>query len=209
MGLDTDYGRLVVQSLRAGRPVSDRFFNGLLSADARRVASRHWTPVRFAVRAAMMLTCGKECQILDVGSGVGKFCMVGALTTPAQFVGVERRKWLVTESREIALKLEIDRTRFICGNFTEVDWSEFDGIYLYNPFQENIDEGCRIDATVLMNETRFSEFTEAVQSKLAALKKKTRVVTFHGFGAPMPAGFVCAAKEPWGDSFLELWIKQS
>ena len=41
----------------------------------------HWTPVHVARRAAQFLVTGPETRVLDVGSGPGKFCLVGALAT--------------------------------------------------------------------------------------------------------------------------------
>jgi hypothetical protein len=68
---------------------SDLAFDALYERRIRELSPQHWTPVRIARRAAELLTLSGAKRILDVGSGVGKFCIVGALTTEAQFVGIE------------------------------------------------------------------------------------------------------------------------
>ncbi|MBI3542695.1 MAG: hypothetical protein HY075_05405 [Deltaproteobacteria bacterium] len=58
-----------------------------------------------ARRAAELLTDGRAARVLDVGSGAGKFCLVGALSSKGRFVGIERQRRLVDLSRELAARL--------------------------------------------------------------------------------------------------------
>ena len=202
-------GKRIANSLRNGKLVSDITYGLILSSRGKRFSRRHWTPVGLAYRAAMLLTDHKACDILDVGSGLGKFCLIGALTTPGRFFGVERRKWLVAEARETALLLGIERVEFGHGDMADLDWSRFDGVYLYNPFCENILESIRIDLTVPLGKRQYDEFVSVVEKKLETLRIGARVVTLHGFGGRMPVAFTRTLCEPWGDGFLELWEKQS
>ena len=53
-------------------------------------------------------------KILDIGSGAGKFCLIGAIHTKGNFTGVEQRENLVAHSNKIASRYEIDNvTKFL------------------------------------------------------------------------------------------------
>jgi len=206
--LDEAYGRSLVEGIASGQKVSDGFYDGLLSPRARKLANRHWTPVEAAKRAAFLLTEGRDRRVLDVGSGAGKFCIVGALTTPGHFFGVEQRSWLVKESATICKILRIPRVRFHDAQMKELDWTQFDAFYLFNPFYENIDDTARVDEEVPVSEALFHEYTALVGEKLSQAKAGTRVVTYHGFGAALPAAYQLEVRESFGDDYLELFVKR-
>src|SRR5690606_16770782 len=112
--VNIELGRKVVQMVMDGDEVNDPLFAAMLTYKSRKVSRRHWTPVAVARRAAQLLTEGEPRRILDVGSGVGKFCIVGALTTRATFVGVERREKLVKEAKALVAALDVPRVSFLC-----------------------------------------------------------------------------------------------
>lgn len=205
---DESSGRTVKGDIASGQKVSDALYDGLLSPRARGLAGRHWTPIEAAKRAAFLLTQGKECRVLDVGSGAGKFCIVGALTTPAHFHGVEQRPWLVAESTALSRMLGIPRVTFQIAQMRDLDWGSFDAFYFFNPFYENIEETARIDAEVLVSETRFNEHIAVVLERLSQAKVGTRVVTYHGLGADLPASYKQVVREVSGSDYLELFVKR-
>jgi precorrin-6B methylase 2 len=45
-----------------------------------------------AVTAARFLAPTKKASIIDIGAGVGKFCVVGSIFTKGNFTGIEQRK---------------------------------------------------------------------------------------------------------------------
>ena len=54
---------------------------------------RHWTPLCVSRKAADFLAAESNVSILDIGSGVGKFCLGAAYYKPdAYYFGVEQRK---------------------------------------------------------------------------------------------------------------------
>ncbi len=205
---DLEAGLSVLQGIAGKENISDRLFGDLLTVKSRRAARQHWTPIAVAKRAAELLTNGESCNVLDVGSGVGKFCIVGALTSKGNFLGVERRVALVREARELSHAFGIPRVKFVCQEMGTLDWSGFDAIYLYNPFQENIDQTAQIDESFELTEEHYSDFVRTTQEKLAQTRLGTRVVTFHGFGGKFPAGYENTVREPWSGDFLELWVKR-
>ncbi len=202
------YGQKVISALQCGDRISDAFYNQILSPRTKKLADRHWTPVPIAIRAAQLLTEGRKTRVLDVGSGVGKFCFVGALTTPATFVGVEQSPWLVKEARTIARLLNIQRVRFVQDTFQQINWAEFDAFYFFNPFHENIDHTCTIDPNVRVGEDLFLEYTAQVLDKLRAAKVGTRVVTYHGLGVDLPSSYSLTTQEETGSDSLCLWVKK-
>ncbi|NVB82555.1 MAG: hypothetical protein HOV81_29515 [Kofleriaceae bacterium] len=157
-----------------------------------------------AVRAAGLVCATKHTRVLDVGSGIGKMCAIGALSAAGTWVGVEQHGSLVNTATELARLLGVaDRTHFLHADAFAVDWNEYDALYFYNPFE----------LTVFGEGSLPSQSIQAAhaQQRLAALPNCTRVVTFHGFGGVMPATFDLLYHErtaPLGLS-LALWIQRT
>ena len=97
---------------------------------ARRLSEIHWTPVRVARRAAELLVTSPDSHILDVGSGAGKFCIVGSLSTGARFTGVEQRIELADQSRAFLNRWDIPRVSIIGGDVEAAGtrWAKSGGI---------------------------------------------------------------------------------
>ncbi len=195
--------------LRAGEHVCDSEFDQIFAAATRSVSFRHWTPMSVATRAARLLTEAGAKEILDVGSGPGKVCIVGALTTAARFTGVEQRVRLVEEARAAAVALGADRARFVHGNFLELDCASFDGFYFYNPFQEHIDSDdiWPIDTALERSPVLHRTYVACVAAALIRAPVGTLVATFHGFGAPMPRHYRLLHTEDMCGGELTLWIR--
>jgi SAM-dependent methyltransferase len=199
----------IFRSLRSGAQPSDREFDVVFSEESRKLSSCHWTPVRVAVCAAEMLVTNPETKVLDVGCGSGKFCLIGAATQDANFAGVDQRHHLLLEGQDIAKSAGISNVEFIHGNMMDLDWSDYNAFYLYNPFLENICMPAIIDETVQLKPEYYYRYVEAVQQKLTALPLGTRVVTYHGFGGEMPCGYRMVANKIIGSDSLKCWIKES
>lgn len=198
----------VFRRLRAGQRVSDEKFDQIYPEPIHRLSDMHWTPVRVAKRAAELLVAKDGARILDVGSGAGKFCLVGALTTKGVFTGVEQRDQLVTMSRGIAERHGVQRVSFIHGNMMEVDWRDYDGFYLFNPFVENLyEERCKIDDAVSCTWYFYQKYIRFVQRMLFRALPGTRVATYHGFGGDMPPDYALALREPIASDEIRLWVK--
>ena len=201
--------RTNIEELRMKKPVSDARFDSIYPKLIQRLSSTHWTPVRVARRAAELLVRGEKTRILDVGSGAGKFCLVASLTTDAVVVGVEQRSYLVRLCQRLAKHYGIEQARFIQGNMMDMDWSSFDGFYLYNPFIENVyDAAIRIDNGLEQTRLLYERYVRIVQMNLHRARAGTRVVTYHGFGGQMPPGYVCKLREPMASDRLEFWEKE-
>ena len=185
--------------------VADRDFDQLIPKHLRHLSRVHWTPLEVAVRAATLLSPAPHMKILDVGSGIGKLCIVGALSSPGMWFGIEHVESLVVESRALAQRFGADEhTGFIHGDALSADWSQFDALYFYNPFELSIAAG---DPT--REELEFRVTLARVEERLATLAEGTRIVTLNGYGGAMPPTYRLAYHEPFASAGhdLSLWIQ--
>src|SRR3954469_15119917 len=83
--------KVLAEDLRGGRKVTDFRFDQVYSPHIRKLSETHWTSVEVAIRASELLVTSERTRVLDVGAGSGKFCIVGALSSRAQFTGIEHR----------------------------------------------------------------------------------------------------------------------
>lgn len=197
----------MVEDLRAGRQVTDFRFDQIFPPRIRELSPIHWTPVDVAARVAKLLVRSEKTRVLDVGSGCGKLCLVGAASTPGYFIGIEQRPHFVEVARDAAKELSLERATFIPGNMTDQDWGLFDAFYLFNPFYEHLVESIQMDDTISFAEQMHADYVETVRAKLQSLRPGARVATYHGFGGEIPMGFQLLRKEPAATGFIELWLK--
>lgn len=201
---------LVAAALRRRKTIDDRTFDRIYAYPWRRASGRFWTPVSVALEAAAWLTEAGARRILDVGSGVGKLCIVGALSTSASFTGIEHRPRLVQAARVAARRLGADGlVRFVEGELETVDLGAFDGLYLYNPFGENLsDPEDWLDGTVEIGADRFHRDALTIERALDAFPVGGRMVTFHGFGGAIPDSYDLERAEARAGGVLRLWVKR-
>lgn len=157
------------------------------------------------MRAVEMLAAKPASKVLDVGAGVGKLCLVGAAVTNSMWYGIERDAEMVRVANVAAVRMQVDqRTIFLHGDVTSLDWSMFDAFYLFNPFGELL-WGLE-DA--LARREQYVALVELVEDQLSRCAAGTRVVTYHGFGGDMPRGFDLVHREPAREDELCLWIRR-
>lgn len=202
----TDFAA-ATRALRRGEMVVDRVFDEVFPSSVRPVSSLHWTPVAVAMRVAMFLAARPTPTILDVGAGVGKFCLVAAATLPrAHVIGVEQRSHFVTIARDAASKMGVD-AEFTHGTIDDIDAASVDGIYLFNPFAENVARvEDHIDETVELSREKFLRDLESTERFLHRARVGTRVVTYWGWGGDMPPEYRLTRRETRAGA-LELWVK--
>ena len=148
-------------------------------------------------------------SVLDVGAGAGKFCLAAALAMPSvQFVGAEWRPHLVRFATRIAHESGQANARFVAVDALALDWSRYDAFYFYNPFAEQLfDPKVALDRTIDLEAANFVRYVTAVRQRLACARLGTRVVTYHGLGAPLPPGYERTRADAIGTDRVELWIK--
>ena len=189
--------------------MSDSQFDELYPAPVGAISATHWTPVRVAFRAARLLVKEPGCRVLDVGSGAGKFCLVGALATEGCFFGIEKRESLVKCARDVATLLGSPNVTFAHGLFDAASPEDYDAIYFYNPFEEaSVSRLDRFEWPVPRAVERFEEDVYRAQQFLRAAKAGTRVVTYNGMGGALPSCYEVVEREQMGCT-LELAVRSA
>jgi tRNA A58 N-methylase Trm61 len=196
---------VVAAILRNGRHVPDDAFDEIYPEVVRRVSSVHWTPVRVCARIVALLALPPGARILDVGAGVGKFCIVAAAMTRARVRGIERHPELAEVGREAARRFGIE-VDIGDGNFDGTPVESVDAAYFFNPFSE----------TDLLPGVAHATTPEGVAEDVAAAEKflagarvGARIVTYCGFGGRIPDDYERLAHEAWEGGALEVWEKRS
>lgn len=185
--------------------LEDNRFDLVYPPEIRAASTVHWTPVLIARRAAEFLVREPGTRVLDIGCGPGKFCIVGALATEGRFTGVEQRRYLCDVAQSIIEQAKIPNAEIIHGNVAEIEFSNFDAFYLFNPFEENLETTLKIDQTVTLSGDLYEKYTEHVARQLALAPLGTRVVTYCGVCEEVPMGYECI--ESGLDYGLKFWEK--
>lgn len=185
---------------------SDAAFGKLYPPAIQELAYRHWSPLEVAKKAANYLVTTKKTTVLDIGSGVGKFCLAAAHFKPhATFVGIEQRTVLVEQADLAKEKLGLNNASFIQGNFTKVDFSKYDHFYFYNPFYENLSGTPKIDDSLPYSTALFERYTEHLYRQLHQMPKGTRLATFHIVEEELTEGYHIVGSDV--DDTLRYWVK--
>ena len=181
-------------------------FNNLLPGNLKQVSQLYFTPIEIAQTAAEWLTENNEQNILDIGSGIGKFCIAGARYSDKHFYGIEHRGSLVELANELAAHYETKNVTFLNANILDIDFSEYDSFYFFNSFYENLETDQRLNNEVELEEKLYQIYLDHTEKQLDRLKKGTRLVTYFGNNFEVPGSY-----ERIRDAFdgsLKLWIKQ-
>ena len=185
---------------------SDIHFNQLYPNPIQLLSPRHWTPLTVARKAANFLAAGNNVKILDIGSGVGKFCLVAAHHKPrAFFYGIEQRKSLVDYAETARETLGLDNVSFTAGNFTQVDFRNYDHFYFYNAFYENLIPTNRMDESIEYSLELFNYYNRYLYKQLEQRPPGTRLATFHSMEDEIPPDYHIVGSEM--NELLKFWIK--
>ncbi len=185
---------------------SDAAFDSLYTLRAQQLSAIHWTPLQIAIKAATFLTGGTGKHILDIGSGVGKFCIIGAHYFPSHiFYGVEQRRTLIDEAIIAQNATATTNAQFIYGNFTDLETDHYDHFYFYNSFSENIFHYKPIDNLVDASAALYTSYIEHFHQMLEEKPAGTRLATFHCHHNQIPPGY--KRVEHITGQQLKFWIK--
>ena len=185
---------------------SDPLFNQLYPSSIQLLAQRHWTPLTVSKKAAVFLGAESNVKILDIGSGVGKFCLAAAHYKPkALFYGIEQRKNLSNYAETAKEALQVKNVSFMNGNFTQIDFRNYDHFYFYNSFYENINGTSKIDNSIDYSYELFNYYNRYLFKQLEQKPSGTRIASFHSLEDEMPQGYHIVGTEM--NDLLKFWIK--
>jgi hypothetical protein len=184
----------------------DEQFNQLYPPSIQVLAKRHWTPLGIARKVAGFLAEEDDTRILDIGSGVGKFCLSAAYYKPhAFYYGVEQREKLISHAEIANEMLNHENVSFIHGNFTQLDFRNYDHFYFYNSFYENLTDSDRIDDTIDYSGELYNYYSRYLRQQLETKPAGTKLVTFHSFQDEVPKSYKEVDVDM--DVPLTFWIK--
>lgn len=186
--------------------LNDAAFDWLYPEHFQLMSLKQWTPVAIARKAADYLSV-KGAKILDVGSGIGKFCLTAAHFHPDSFYfGVEQRHELVHYAKTVKKYLGIENAHCFHANITQVNFSEFDHFYFYNSFFENIDQMNAIDDSIDTSYSLYAYYSQYLKDVLSEKPQGTRIVTYQSLGEVIPSNYKLIDLSY--DTLLQLWIKE-
>lgn len=196
---------MVFKRLRSGIEIADEDFDAIYTERIKRISEFHFTPVDVAKTAARYLAVKPGARVLDIGSGAGKFCMIGSVCTGGHFTGVEQREHLHLLSKQLASRHRLTNTTFIHSNITDINFQGFDAVYFFNAFYENIFQSDPIDHSIQLDRQLYDTYSQYVKKQLDALPSGTRLATYFTYADEIPDSyqieFTCF------DGKLKLWKK--
>ncbi|MFC0773770.1 methyltransferase domain-containing protein [Terrimonas alba] len=186
---------------------SDLNFDQLYPVAIQQLARMHWTPLDVARKAANFLAIKPNVKILDIGSGVGKFCLGAAYYKPdAFYYGTEQRKNLVYQADAVKEMLGFENVAFFHSNFTQLDLRDYDHFYFYNSFYENLAGTDKIDNSINYSGELYDYYSRYLCNQLEGMPAGTRLVTFHSLDDEIPHGY--QRVDSGVDDLLKFWIKK-
>ncbi|MDO8367075.1 MAG: methyltransferase domain-containing protein [Saprospiraceae bacterium] len=198
---------MIFEQLKSGLEVSEEDFDAIYPIRYKNISKFHFTPVRVAQVAAKLLVQKPDARVLDIGSGAGKFCMIGAACTTGHFTGIEQRKNLHSLAQRLAQKHELARVKFILSNIMEINFEVYDAIYYFNSFYENIVQSSALDLAINLDKSLYTLYTQYMREQLDKMPRGTRLVTYFSFMDEVPNSYKIKSAD--FDMKLKLWEKVS
>lgn len=185
---------------------NDTAFDNALKKSVQGHSYIHWTPIEVIQTAVEWLGTKSENRILDIGSGVGKFCIIGAMNSRAHFTGVETRKNLVDEAIVLKKELKLSNVDFIHSDIKEIDFKNFTSFYFYNPFCEHMAISGSIDDQIKFDEEAYYFYQDFVVDQLKKTPKGTKLVMYCSPDLDISLDF--DLKDMYFEGLLQLWVKR-
>jgi hypothetical protein len=196
---------LPIDKITPNLRVTDKEFDSIYTFDIHNASEIHFTPVDVSIAAARYLAEVTGTRVLDVGSGAGKFCIIGASCTAGFFTGVEMRQSFNQAASDISEMYGLTNVEFLQANITAVIFTDYDAFYIFNPFQENISISDRINDEIPLNKSNYSEYSLYVRNQLDTMPPGTRLVTYFSNCKEIPDSYQLLGSEFSGK--LKFWEK--
>jgi hypothetical protein len=184
---------------------SDNDFDALYPLYIQELSGVHWTPLAVARTAAQFLADVPGAKVLDIGAGVGKFCIAAGLCTNGMFTGIEQRKNFVKAGNKLIKRMALTNVSLIHGNFTELDLYGYRGIYFFNSFHENLVIADSLDEKIERSPELYAYYTAYLFAHLALMPQGTRLATYWLTTNEVPGNY--RLQNSCFDEKLKLWVK--
>ena len=197
----------ILDCIEKGDLPSDELLDSLLPEELRIHADQHFAGA-YAIQLASEFLVKNQSSphILDIGSGTGKFCLLGALLQKtAQFNGVEYRASFVQIAKDIAVQFDTPNVHFECQNILSHSFENYDGFFMFNPFLEHRNTNAR------MNDfddepNQAADYLAHVHKELAQRPTGTRLACLYVNEAHIPENFKLVDQKMGGT--LRFYISQ-
>lgn len=193
-------------ALKHQETINDEAFDLIYASEVKRLSAIHWTPVEVAIKATSWLVQKKGEKILDIGSGAGKFCLIGAITTAGHFTGVEKTKKLVDISRKIQKREHLQNVTFLHDDIKNIHLNNYSALYFYNAFHELILENDTLENPALIAEQMYYDYSNFLYEQLETMPLNTRLVTYFGHINQVPNSYRLV--DSAFDNELKFWVKE-
>lgn len=196
---------MLFKYIKANREISDQEFDQVYPSHIQSISELHFTSIEVAKEASTFLA-EKSHRILDIGAGVGKFCMIGSVWTDAKYIGVEQRSTLCDIANRVISRYRLDQVDILNTNITSVPFTEFKSFYFFNAFHENLYTPDAIDQSVELNMDLYLEYSYYVRDQLDRMPRGTRLVTYHSHLRELPESYLL--KHTSFGSDLKFWERR-
>jgi len=197
---------MIFKYIEKGISMKDDDFDGIYPEEVRPMAFTHFTPIEIAIRAAKFLVQKSGTKVLDIGSGAGKFCMIGSVCTNGHFTGVEQRGNLHLLAEQIFKKYQLKNINFINSNINQIEFNNYEAFYFFNPFYENIIQFEKIDDAIDVKNDLYDEYSNYVKNQLDLMPLGTRLVTFFSAYDEVPISYQLISKDD--RQKISMWEKK-
>lgn len=171
--------------------MTDAQFDDLLPSFLQSKSKQHFTPFSVIQKAASFLCSDPNASIVDIGSGVGKFCLEAARLYPTcSFYGIEIRDDLFEIANFLKKKLKRSNVEFIHADMKSIPFHSFNHFYLFNPFHENIETENALDEALVLNEKNYLSYSGYLYRQLKRHPLGTRIASFHMPEASFPETYM-------------------
>jgi tRNA G46 methylase TrmB len=176
----------------------DELFDTLMPEALLPYSAQHFAGCYAIQLASDFLSVHPNCEILDIGSGIGKFCLMAALRHPkARFTGIEYRESFVQLSEQLRILFELNNVSFVCKNILSVSLHQFNGFFIFNPFHEHRNSSSRM-TDFFDNAEQEHNYVSHLKNELLACKSKTRLVTYYMDAKLIPDNFELVSRKMGG-----------
>lgn len=185
----------------------DETFDEHFSPRIKKLSKTHWSPLPVIKKATAFLAYHSHTKIIDIGSGSGKFCIAGAHYHPSsEFHGVEQRENLHLTALRSKTLSGLTNVHFIHGDFTQLNLDDYNGIYFFNSFAENLYTFGRIDNTIHHSVSLYNYYANYLYKMLEEKPSGTRLASYHVNENEIPICYELIATD-FKDN-LKLWIRR-
>ncbi|MFF5380855.1 methyltransferase domain-containing protein [Pedobacter suwonensis] len=183
----------------------DLHFDDVYPPHIQKLSPVHWTPVEIAKKASKFLSVEGN-RVMDIGCGVGKFCLASAFFHPnTEFFGFEQRKELIGHAEVAKATLRLRNVNFIYANLSEIDLREYQSLYFFNSFHENLHLEYSIDSSINRNADLYRFYAQLLYKKLEMQPSGCRLVTYYSKRKQVPGSYKLVGK--FENLELKMYVK--